>query len=184
MNCNFCLKQYANKKGLSNHIVRCPKNPNRRIQVLTEDGRKRLSEKVTANNIARYKNSKFREKHRKAMQDAVKKYPNSYNSSNRGRTKQIVFEGIKFQGKWELEFYLWCKRNNVKVEKPNAYFEYEWKGKRKYFPDFFLPEKNLYIEIKGYQTERDEAKWKCFPHTLRIVKQKDIELIRKDLWGL
>lgn len=178
MNCNFCSKDYTSKIGLSNHQTRCPQNPDRRIQVLTEEGRKRLSEKIRKSNLARNNDPEFKERHRKAMQEAVRKHPESYTSSNRGRTKQIVYDGIKFQGKWELEFYKWCRINCISVVRSNEWFEYEWNGKRKYFPDFFLPEKNLYVEVKGYETERDRAKWSAFPKELIVIRKIDIEAIR------
>lgn len=44
---------------------------------------------------------------------------------------------------------------------------------------FFIKCKNLYIEIKGYETERDKAKWKQFPKKLKIVRKKEIYEIRK-----
>jgi hypothetical protein len=39
----------------------------------------------------------------------------------------------------------------------------------RYFPDFYLPETEEYIEIKGYKTERDEAKWKYFPKDKKLT---------------
>ena len=178
MNCNFCSKEYISKIGLSNHQTRCPENPDRRIQALTEDGRRRLSEKIRKSNLARNNDPEFKERHRKAMQEAVRKYPESYTSSNRGRTKQIIHDGIKFQGKWELEFYNWCVTNHIVVVRSNEWFEYEWNGERKYFPDFYLPEKDLYVEIKGYETDRDKAKWASFPKQLKIIRKTDIDAIR------
>jgi len=89
----------------------------------------------------------MRNKHSIAMKKAVEKNPNSYTASNRGRTKQIIYNNIKFQGKWELEFYMYCEKNNIKIERSNEWFPYEWNGIRKYFPDFYLPDHNLYIEV-------------------------------------
>lgn len=182
MKCKFCSKEYTSKIGLSNHQTRCPQNPNRQLQILTEDGRKRISEKTRKNNLARNSDLEFKKRHQQAMRDAVKKYPESYNSSNRGRTKQIIVDGIKFHGKWEVEFYQYCKNNNIQVLRSNEWFEYEWNGLRKYFPDFFLPELNLYVEIKGYETERDRAKWSQFPKSLCIIKEVEIKKIREGVF--
>lgn len=44
-----------------------------------------------------------------------------------------------------------------------------------YFPDFFLPTEEIYIEVKGYKTERDEAKWSYFKGTLLLVDKNVIE---------
>ena len=113
------------------------------------------------------------------MKLAVENNPESYTSSNRGRVKQFEYDGIKFQGSWELEFYKYCKTNGIQIERSNEWFVYEWNGTRKYFPDFYLPEKKLYIEVKGYETERDRAKWSAFPKQLRVIRKTDIIQIRK-----
>lgn len=124
----------------------------------------------------------MRKKHSESMKKAVKENPDSYTSSNRGRTKQIIYNNIKFQGRWELEFYKYCESNNIKIERSNEWFEYEYDGIRKYFPDFYLPDHDLYVEVKGYETEKDHAKWSQFPNKLKVVKKEEIYAIRKGTW--
>jgi hypothetical protein len=52
----------------------------------------------------------------RSIKKAVEKYPESYSSGIvRGRTKKIIYEGISFQGNWELSFYKWCKSNNIDI---------------------------------------------------------------------
>lgn len=145
---------------------------------ITDITRKKLSE-ASKKQIW---NAERKKKLSESMKLAVQKYPQSYNSSNRGRTKQIEFDNIKFQGKWELEFYLYCKNNNIKIIKNNKSFDYFWNGNRKYFPDFYLPDIDLYIEVKGYQVDRDLAKWNHFPEKLKIIRKKDIYDIRKCIY--
>lgn len=125
-----------------------------------------------------------RKRHSESMKKAVADHPESYTSSNRGRTKQMLVDGIKFQGKWELDFYNYCKCNNITIQRSNEWFEYEWNGTRKYFPDFYLPNYDLYIEVKGYVTDRDLAKWRDFPKSLKVIKTEDINLIRKNQYDL
>ena len=149
---------------------------------LKDETRKKFSNNTKKLNDNRWSDPENRKKQSAAMKLAVQKYPESYTSSNRGRTKQIVFEGIKFQGSWELEFYKYCKLKNIQIVRCNEWFEYEWEGTRKYFPDFYLPEKDLYVEVKGYETEKDQAKWAHFPKKLRVVKRKDISDIKKGIW--
>jgi hypothetical protein len=151
--------------------------------IIKDSTRLKLSISAKTGNDIKWKNSDFRKKHSEAMKKAVKQYPDSYTSSNRGRTKQIIEDGIKFQGKWELEFYQYCKINSIEIKRPNEWFEYEWNGIRKYFPDFYLPKLDLYIEVKGYETDRDRAKWKYFPKKLRVIRSKDIKEIRKGCFG-
>jgi len=116
----------------------------------------------------------------KSIRKAIERNPDAYTSSNRGRTKQIIYDGIKFQGKWELEFYQYCVQKSILIVRSNEWFEYEWNGIRKYFPDFYLPNLDAYIEVKGYETERDRAKWKYFPKKLIVIRKEHIESIRRD----
>ena len=53
-----------------------------------------------------------------------------------------------------------------------------------YFPDFYLPKYKLYIEVKGYETKRDRAKWKNFPKKLLILKNNEIKLIKQNKFNL
>lgn len=197
--CKYCQKECKNVNSLRNHERLCRYNPNRIISQkwidsqskkkksnqwsnpnykIKDSTRQKLSE--TSSKIVWDDDRRLR--HSNAMKLAVENHPESYTSSNRGRTKQIIVDGIKFQGKWELEFYQYCKSNDIQIERSNEWFEYEWNGARKYFPDFYLSEKDLYIEVKGYETERDRAKWSSFPKQLKIIRKDDIMAIRKGCW--
>lgn len=120
-----------------------------------------------------------RKKHSERMKLAVAQHPESYTSANRGRTKQIEKYGIKFQGKWELIYFEYCLKNNIKIERCKERFEYVWFGTRTYNPDFYLPESDTYVEIKGYETDRDRAKWRDFPYNLIVIKSVDIKRIMR-----
>jgi len=151
--------------------------------ILKNSTREKLSKGTQKSNLKKWSDPNFCKKHSEAMKRAVEKNPEAYTSSNRGRTKQIEYDGIKFQGKWELEFYQYCKNQNILIERSTKWFEYEWQGVRKYFPDFYLPEYDLYVEVKGYETDRDKAKWLYFPNKLRIIRKQDIINIRKGNFG-
>jgi hypothetical protein len=60
----------------------------------------------------------------------------------------VVYNNILFRSSWEVGFVKWCDKNNIK-------FFYEPKafdlGENKiYIPDFYLPEIDMWIEIKGW----------------------------------
>jgi len=148
--------------------------------IVTQETRDKISRKSSG----RLHSKETKDKLSASMKRAVEMYPESYNSSNRGRTKQIIVDGIKFQGKWELLFYNWCKDNNIQIRRCSENFPYNWNGSRKYFPDFYLTELNIYAEVKGYKTDRDKAKWSQFPHQLLIVQKQDIERIRNGTFSL
>lgn len=154
------------------------------VQYLIKDEtRKKLSDHTKSMNLERWSNPDNKIKQSISMKRAVEKFPESYSSSNRGRTKQIIIDGIKLQGKWELDFYLWAKAEGLNPERSSVGFKYTWNGDRTYFPDFYLPSLDVYVEVKGYETERDNAKWAQFPKKLSVIKAKEIKEIRKGIFN-
>ena len=197
LKCKFCNRDEKSNKSKSQHELYCKSNPEGQIKKpslgmlgkkgsnqfikgtakpMTEAGKETIREL----NRNRPWTSETRAKHSASMKKAVENNPEAYSSSNRGRVKQIEYDGIKFQGNWELDFYKWCVSNNVPCERNTKGFKYEWNGTRTYFPDFYLPKKDEYVEVKGYQTERDNAKWEQFPNSLRLILKEDIMNIRKN----
>lgn len=162
------------KRGRHNQYT-LAKAENRPVPSISEEARRRISE----NSKKQVWSEERRSKHSEIMKRAVERNPESYTSANRGRTKQIIYKGIKFQGQWELGFYRWAESQGLNPQRNTESFEYIWKGTRRYFPDFYIPSLDLYIEVKGYATERDQAKWLQFPKKLRIITEIDIRGIRK-----
>jgi hypothetical protein len=115
------------------------------------------------------------------MMDAVIKYPESYSASNiNGRTKKILYNGFIMDGSWELEVAKWLDNNKIKWTKKIKGFEYEWNGKRIYYPDFYLLVYNVYLEVKGYERERDKAKWKAVDNLI-VLKKREINMIKNNI---
>jgi hypothetical protein len=200
MKCKYCDRETKSKNANTQHELRCKNNPNRIIVkpsygMLGKKGANQYTygaemsnetkEKIRAASEAQIWTDERRNNHRVAMQQAVLEHPESYNSSNRGRTKQVIVDGIKLQGQWEVDFYLWAKESGLDPQRPTTAFKYIWNGERWYHPDFYIPSKNLYVEVKGYETDRDRAKWEQFPHKLSIIKEREIKQIRnKSFKGL
>lgn len=85
---------------------------------------------------------------------------------------------IKVMGRWELEYVKYLDKNNINWIPNKNKFYYEFselkRGNGYYIPDFYLIDENCYVEIKGYETNKDRAKWKWFPHKLKILKRKEL----------
>jgi hypothetical protein len=114
------------------------------------------------------------------MKRVVELYPDSYTKNNVvGRVRNIEYNGVKFKGSWELIVVKWFDENHIEWEHETKYFEYEWNGSRRYYPDFYLPKFDLFIEVKGYETERDREKWKSVPNLI-VLKKNEIDLIKKN----
>ena len=113
------------------------------------------------------------------MKKAVEDHPDSYSKDNVvGRVKIVEYNGVKLKGSWEVLVAQWLDAHKIKWEHETLGFKYEWNGTRTYYPDFYLSERNLFLEVKGYERERDRAKWLAVPN-LVVFKLKEIQEIKE-----
>lgn len=110
------------------------------------------------------------------MKEVVKNNPDSYSKNNvSGRVKMYAFEGQTFKGKWELLVAKCLSSANIEYTNEITPFVYSWEnGEHLYFPDFYLPSMDLYIEVKGYERERDRCKWKSVKNLI-VLKSSQIK---------
>jgi len=206
--CQYCGKECKNENSLRNHERMCKLNSNRNISYLRHDGNKghkginqyikakelglpkpevskETREKISKAWKGKYHTEEQKKKLSESMKVAVRKYPESFSASNvNGRVKHYNYNGFKLDGLWELEVAKYLDSKNIKWIKPNNGFEYEWNNDiHIYYPDFYLPEYNYYIEVKGYQRDRDLYKWKSVSNLI-IIKRKEIDEIRNNTYSL
>lgn len=84
------------------------------------------------------------------------------------------YNNFYFRSSWELNFANWCDLSGVKWEYESKTFDL---GNTTYTPDFYLPEFDLWIEIKGYWRDNAKKKFKKFK---RLYKDINIEIFEKD----
>jgi len=88
---------------------------------------------------------------------------------------------INVQGTWELKYAQMLNENKILWNRGKGIFlKYILNKndiKRTYFPDFYLIEKDIYIEIKGFFTEKDKIKMRCVKTQ---NKTKKILILRKN----
>lgn len=144
---------------------------------ITEETREKLSKATTHNNLIKYANPENRMLQSLTMKRAVKNNPDSYTKNNVcGRVKRIEYNGVMLKGSWEVITAKWLDSLDEKWETEVNPQVYIWNGgEHLYFPDFYLPNRNVYIEVKGYKTDRDEAKWSQFVGTLVIIDKRIID---------
>lgn len=198
--CKFCGKEWEIKKSHTQHQNRCKLNPDSKatnqftkakqlgltvmLDTSDEAKQKRVNRSKRSCEV-RWSQPDAKEKASIAMKKAVENNPESYTSSNRGRVKQIEYNGLKFHGTWELEFYKYCEANLIKCERVLKSFPYEWNNSQhSYFPDFYLPVLDVWIEVKGYKTERDDAKWRHFPFNHVVIASDEIKSIKRNDFNL
>lgn len=160
-NCKFCNKEFASK-SIGAHVIGCKSNP--RFNVYSEK-----------RSIAAKKQIWSKEKREKHSQTIMKKIEDGTWHLSFSKSRTHVYKGIKFHGQWEVKFAMNLDDKKVEWRRPSEKFQYTFEGKtRNYTPDFWIPEMNAYIEIKGYTTPKDEAKWSQFPLKLIVLKGEDL----------
>lgn len=87
-------------------------------------------------------------------------------------------DDVRLDSWWEHLVYAALKVAKVPVERVDrSVHGVEFDG-RFYAPDFFLPEQNIYVEVKGVITPEQEAKWDAFRaagHQLAVVGPGEIQ---------
>ena len=126
-----------------------------------------------------------RKKLSERMIQAVIDNPESYSSSNvNGRIKKCVYNDQIFDSNWEVIVAKFLDKNNIKWIRPLNGFEYIWNNSiHIYYPDFYLTDYNLYIEVKGYIRDRDLFKWKTIPNLI-VLKKEEINNIINEKYNI
>ena len=200
--CRYCDKECMSTSSLLAHESVCPSNENRKMWERKWSLEKKLSfskkcldtkcnnsfwtdnrREEQRNHTVEFNQSYWTEEkrllHSKIMIDVVKNNPNSYSKNNvSGRVKMhrvVSSDGpTDVKGKWELKVADWLNKNNVRWTNNIPPFSYFWNDSwHLYFPDFYISDFDTYIEVKGYETERDRCKWDAIPKPLIIIKEKE-----------
>ena len=81
---------------------------------------------------------------------------------------------------WELKVAKYMDEHKIHYCKSKEHFTYVFEGQnREYFPDFYLKDYDLFIEVKGRMKPNDLEKWKQFPKKLLIIDQKTIKRLEE-----
>jgi len=100
--------------------------------------------------------------------------------SNAGYGKQGIRNDIGHyvRSTWEANIARILKFNNIKYEYEPKRFDLGEIGT--YLPDFYLPEKNLYIEVKGYWRRNDKEKYNKFKenHNILLIEKNEYKHLK------
>lgn len=98
------------------------------------------------------------------------------------RCRRQTYKGIMFDGMWEVMLAMWFDEHNVLWSRNHDAFPYTFEGKqRKYIPDFYLRDIDCYVEVKGWRTDKDLAKWSQFEKRLLVVSGSDLQMLGLDV---
>ena len=194
MICQYCGKECKNNNSLHNHERLCKMNPNRSKSFFETDYNKTripinqfIKAKkegytyiVSEDTKEKISKSNFGKKHTLYNKNKIRKTVNEHIENGNwhlsfSKSRTFEYKGIKFQGSWEIKFAKYLDNKNIKWERPCKTYKYIFENENhRYLPDFYLPEYNLYIEIKGYPTKRDFSKWEQFTDNLDIYFGDDL----------
>lgn len=187
--CKFCQKGCKHSNSLVQHEIRCLRNENR-IKMAGKDNpmfgksglnqhskAKQLGKLYTITDINRENLSKAMSGKKLSEETKNKISNNIIEKVKEGKwhvslAKKIYkkYKGINFHGSWELFYAKYLDKKKIKWERCKTHFSYFFENKHRiYTPDFHLLETDEYVEIKGYKTEKDVAKWAQFPKDKKLI---------------
>lgn len=198
--CRFCGVDLDTVPDRASHVRWCSENPNRDKHLpnarnaISEDSRRRAGESISK----AHKSGKYIGAHAKAVKTKISNgnvlskesapdwYANVCNA-NRASTHQRVCKRthtfidkrgriFKFDSTWEDALANRLDELDIVWERP-APIEYEIGGKlRNYFPDFYLPEHNLYLDPKNpYAESQQQEKLKIVSSLINLILLRTLE---------
>ena len=181
MICPYCKKEFETNLSLGCHKVRCSLNPNKKEwnswrstscwnKGLTKDTDERIKKQGETFH-SRVENGEIKiqgHKHSVETKEILSKKRSEYLASaeNAGGFKDVGWYKIKniknieyvVRGLWEYNVALKLNELNILWIR-NQYLNYFVDEVKKiYNPDFYLPDSNEYIEVKGYFSDKDKIK--------------------------
>jgi predicted transcriptional regulator YdeE len=130
-----------------------------------------MKNKETALKVSKSRSEKFQTdaNFRQSVSDSVRKAwkDGKFDDVKVGHCKWFKFVKLdgticNVQGTWEYAYAAWLEKNNINFISHKGRISYidENNNERSYYPDFFLPETNEYIDIKNkYHFSLNEKKW-------------------------
>ncbi len=168
--CKFCNLEFDSGFKLGGHTAMCLKNPNAKY-TREKITKLKYGKKHSKETKLKIKNSMI-----KAVKEGRQKTPKPGGITYTKYIKNIFNEEHLIQGSWEEKFCIFLNDKKVHWIRNKVGFKYQFENnERTYFPDFYLPDFNIYIEVKGYETSKDKAKFSQFPFKLLIVRKNEIE---------
>ena len=183
MSCKHCGKSFEgfHRSEKANHSRWCLKNPKRKQYVdnlkhvraqISETARKAANAKIKQMwKDGKYSHLKFdnwlgkkhTEESKKKMSESARKL-----THRRLRKGTVRYKGILLDSSWELALAKRLDEINIRWIRPKPIKWIDKKGlERNYFPDFYLPDYDLYLDPKNeYAFKNQSEKIECLKEQL------------------
>jgi hypothetical protein len=192
--CSYCKKEVS-KLGISAHERYCQANPNRLTKGL--GGRKKgttpwnkgiktgknpkISQALTGKSNGRALTPESEELRRNKISESMKANPLAGGlriGSGRGIKgwyDSSIAGSVYLRSSYEFRVAEYFDSKNINWRANTEAFNYMFNGEaHKYYPDFYLIDLDCYVEVKGFKTKKDQAKWENFPNKLVVLYENDI----------
>jgi len=90
--------------------------------------------------------------------------------------KIYIYKGIRMKMGWEPKVAKYLRMNNIKWQYEPKTFKFK---NYTYTPDFYLPETDMYIEIKGYWYEKSKQKYLNFKRKYGNIMLFNQKMLKK-----
>jgi hypothetical protein len=90
-------------------------------------------------------------------------------------SKYFKYHNILFHSSWEIAYAKYLDKQGTKWEYEPKAFDL---GKTSYTPDFYLPERDTYVEIKGYWRDDAKKKFKLFKKKYSYIQIMLLEKLK------
>ena len=162
---NTCLYRIFNKYMI-NRRTQKEAGRLRIIKYLCKDCGRQVSRKE-------YKRCKICENKRKHKLGILNcKGKNNHFYGKHRKPNFIKYRNIWMRSSWEVAYAKYLDKQKIKWQYEPKYFDLE---KTTYTPDFYLPETDMYIEIKGYKSNVFIKKFKLFKKLYPNIKIKILD---------
>lgn len=165
MNCSFCGKTFSSKRGTSRHEYSCKNNPNSsKVPPAWNKGKTKETDYRVAKN-----GKSISEAYRTGLVDSAYRSTKEYKTKmseiakergfggfqpNAGRGKReykqnIYGEEFLLRSSYEVKVADWLNLNHILWVIPKPIWYVLDGVKKRYYPDFYIPSFDLYIETKN-----------------------------------
>lgn len=184
--CKHCSNSCKSLKSLVNHERLCPDNPNRKYvsQTIGAVPWNKGKKQADFPSLARpaQKGKKFGSAITGHSEETKRKISEKLSINNKGgRAKWYMVAGQNVQGTWERDIATKFEQLSIqwiKLKTNKDTLKYEMNGKiRSYTPDFYLPDYDMYVEVKGFWWGNDKEKMMI---VLQTYPDKNIAIVEKE----